>query len=344
MPADESAEQKRQGRAQPLPERSYDEPHSPLRPAWFDWAVGCPLTAHQVDVEGCEINYLRWGHSGDDASDDADSRADSGSKLEPTTEVNSRFGLPGLLFIHGGGAHARWWQFLAPFFSADFDVAAIDLSGMGDSGHRSNYHSDQRGREVRAVLEHLRFGRDTYVVGHSLGGFIGMRFAAAYGERVAGMVIVDSPISPPGAPAIEPPPDLPPHKFHPSRAAAMSRFRVLPSQPCENDFILKFIAQHSVREMAQGWQWKFDAKGMGQFSVGPRDAQCLASMRCPGALIYGERSALVNKDTAVYMGSLMGPQAPTVAVPDAYHHVMLDQPLAFVSALRSILALWRMRS
>ena len=29
-----------------------------------------------------------------------------------------------------------------------------------------------------------------------------------------------------------------------------------------------------------------------------------------------------------------------ITVPEAYHHVMLDQPLAFVSAIRSLLAVW----
>jgi pimeloyl-ACP methyl ester carboxylesterase len=29
-----------------------------------------------------------------------------------------------------------------------------------------------------------------------------------------------------------------------------------------------------------------------------------------------------------------------VAIPDARHHLMLDQPLAFTSALRAILATW----
>ena len=36
----------------------------------------------------------------------------------------------------------------------------------------------------------------------------------------------------------------------------------------------------------------------------------------------------------------MGPRAPVVEVPEARHHVMLDQPLAFVAALRMLLDGW----
>jgi hypothetical protein len=40
------------------------------------------------------------------------------------------------------------------------------------------------------------------------------------------------------------------------------------------------------------------------------------------------------------MSSLMGPRAPVVEVPEARHHVMLDQPLGFVAALRMLLDSW----
>ncbi|MEM7255606.1 MAG: alpha/beta hydrolase, partial [Pseudomonadota bacterium] len=57
-------------------------------------------------------------------------------------------------------------------------------------------------------------------------------------------------------------------------------------------------------------------------------------------LIYGEQSAILSHDTAHYMASLMGDASPVVAIPNAHHHVMLDEPLAFVSALRALLETW----
>jgi pimeloyl-ACP methyl ester carboxylesterase len=64
---------------------------------------------------------------------------------------------------------------------------------------------------------------------------------------------------------------------------------------------------------------------------------------CRAALVFGEKSALVSRETASYMSSLMGSRAPVVEVPEARHHVMLDQPLGFVAALRMLLDSW-MRS
>jgi len=58
------------------------------------------------------------------------------------------------------------------------------------------------------------------------------------------------------------------------------------------------------------------------------------------ALVFGEHSKLVSRGMAAYMSRLMGPQAPIVEVPEAQHHVFLDQPLGFVASLRALLDGW----
>src|SRR5512147_863173 len=42
-------------------------------------------------------------------------------------------GRPAMLCLHGGAAHAHWFDFVAPGFSADYHVRALDLRGHGDS-------------------------------------------------------------------------------------------------------------------------------------------------------------------------------------------------------------------
>jgi hypothetical protein len=44
---------------------------------------------------------------------------------------------------------------------------------------------------------------------------------------------------------------------------------------------------------------------------------------------------------ADYMFRMLDESVPFVAVPEAQHHLFLDQPLAFVAALRAVLAEWR---
>ena len=122
--------------------------------------------------------------------------------------------------------------------------------------------------------------------------------------------------------------------------AALARFRLMPEQLCDSPFIVEFIGRHSLRRAEGGWVWKFDGEAMGSRRFGEPVREYLQAVGCRAALIFGEKSALVSRETASYMSSLMGPRAPVVEVPEARHHVMLDQPLGFVAALRMLLDTW----
>ncbi len=62
-------------------------------------------------------------------------------------------------------------------------------------------------------------------------------------------------------------------------------------------------------------------------------------MRCRLALLRAQ-FGMVTPDIGDYMYELLDRNAPVVEIPQAYHHLMLDQPLAVVTALRALLADW----
>ena len=287
-------------------------------PDWFLWALDQRCTSRTVAVAGCPIHYLLW------------------------PAATGRRGAAGVLFVHGGGAHARWWAPIAPFLARDRRVAALDLSGMGDSGRRPHYDAALRAQEMLAVIDDAELGDGPIVVGHSFGGYMTMKFGAAHGARIAGAVIVDSPIRRPDEETRNPRkrPNMGSIRYYESRREAVGRFRLMPEQPCENEFLIDYIARHSVRETDAGWCWKFDPRAMGARRFGEPFHEYLQALQCRAALIFGEQSALVSRETAVYMSCLMGPRTPVVEIPRARHHVTLDQPLAFVAALRTLLESW----
>jgi len=293
----------------------------PTEPDWFRRAIDTLAHSRFVDVDGCSIHYLTWFDDKDGPQDD---------------------GRPGLLFVHGGGAHANWWRFIAPFFAEAYRVAAIDLSGMGDSGARETYLPETWAREIGAVLEDAHLGPRPVVVGHSFGGLIAMKYGAEHGDTLSGTVIVDSPVQDPNDTPL-PKPAAPARsgpRVYPDLSTALARFRLMPEQPCENAYIADFIAGTSIKQTNGGWTWKFDFKVMGSRRFGEPYGEELKALKCRAALIYGEKSAIVSRRTVTYMSSVMGPKAPVVEIPQAHHHVMLDQPLAFVAALRAILDGW----
>ena len=63
-------------------------------------------------------------------------------------------------------------------------------------------------------------------------------------------------------------------------------------------------------------------------------------MRCRVALLRGALSVIVPPETGEYMYELLNRNTPLVEIPQAYHHLILDQPLAFIAALRALLADW----
>ena len=83
----------------------------PDAPDWFRRALAVPFEQGEVAVDGAIVRFLAWG--------------------EP--------GRRGLVFVHGGGAHAHWWTHVAAKFADEYRVVAIDLSGHGDSGHRASH-------------------------------------------------------------------------------------------------------------------------------------------------------------------------------------------------------------
>ncbi|MGC9952960.1 MAG: alpha/beta hydrolase [Rhizomicrobium sp.] len=287
----------------------------PPAPAWFAEAVATLPEHRFVEVDGARIHYLRWGDKA----------------------------RPGLLLVHGNAAHAYWWSFIAPFLARDYNVAALDFSGMGDSEWRAGgYTMEQFAREELAVCEDAGMfapSEPPIIVAHSFGGFVTLLTGALYGERLSGTVIVDSPVNPPGRPGGRPPHSNRPHKIYPTLAAALARFRLLPPQTCDNLYLLDWVARHSLRETDSGFAWKFDPAIWRDFSIGDIAAR-LKATKCRIAVFRGELSILLPPQIGEYMFNLLGRAAPVVEIPQAQHHLMLDQPLAFVAALRALLADW----
>jgi pimeloyl-ACP methyl ester carboxylesterase len=154
------------------------------------------------------------------------------------------------------------------------------------------------------------------------------------------VVIVDSPVSAPERRHDGPPNrELRPHRVYPDIPSALTRFRLAPEQPCDNAYILDYIARRSLIKVEGGWTWKFDPSLWTRFSIGDM-AERLRATRCRIALMRGELSSLMPHEVGEYMFNLLGRSAPLVEIPQARHHVMLDQPLAFIAALRALLADW----
>jgi pimeloyl-ACP methyl ester carboxylesterase len=302
------------------------EGQAPPAPAWFTEAMAHEPQQRFHTVAGARIETLAWGERGK----------------------------PGLLLMHGNGAHAQWWSFIAPFFARDWRVVAFSWSGMGRSDRRPSgtYSLDLFVDEAFSIAKAEGLFDATVApvfVGHSFGGFPTMACAAREGERLRAAVIVDSPLrTPEQRRQFEKARQERGHKplrVYPSFDEALMRFRFMPVQPCEHLYIVDHIARTSLRQVEAndtspaGWTWCFDPFMWRGYRMG-HPTEDLSNARCPIAAIWGARSSLVHADVVAYTKRLAPAGSPMIEIPDADHHVMIDQPLAFVTALRGLLAAW----
>lgn len=284
-------------------------------PRWFQRALHTPFFDEHVDVNGARIHYLAWG--------------------EP--------GRPGLVFVHGGAAHAHWWTHVAAAYSRHYRVVAIDLSGHGDSDHRDTYSLEQWADEVVAVARDAEIEGQPVVVGHSMGGFVTIATAAIHPEDLAGVIVVDSPViqvdHEVGAYQAGQAFGIP--KVYPSREEALARFRTVPPQRNYLPYVMHHVARRSLHAVDGGWSWKFDHNLFNAFTGHLRAVALpyLPQVRCRFALLRAEYG-LVTPDIGESMYEMLGRAAPVVEIPEAGHHGMLDQPLVLTTAIRTLLADW----
>lgn len=278
-------------------------------PEWFSAAIATTAELGELVVDGIPIATRSWGDRGGD----------------------------GIVLVHGGAAHARWWDHLAPLLTSGGRVVALDLSGHGDSGVRDEYSLDSWAGEVLAVAAASGFAAPPTLVGHSMGGLVSLRAGAIAGRELTGVIVVDTPIS------SRPPEDLAasdkiafgPKRIYATRAEAVSRFRPVPAQETL-PYIERYVAENSVAQNGDGWSWKFDPRVFGRPFITP---DVLTRLECRVAFFRGERGMIdAAMERIIYDG--LGRVAPVIEIPQAAHHVMLDQPLALVTGIRTLLGEW----
>jgi pimeloyl-ACP methyl ester carboxylesterase len=96
-----------------------------------------------------------------------------------------------VLCVHGITANCRCWDVLAEALIPDYQVIAMDLRGRGQSDKPpAGYSLDHHLRDINCLLDDLQLER-AVIMGHSLGAFIGLAFAAQYPERTDRLILVD---------------------------------------------------------------------------------------------------------------------------------------------------------
>src|SRR5215471_2508860 len=114
-----------------------------------------------VTVNGLRIHYLDWGAEG----------------KQP------------LILLHGIGRIAHTFDHLAPHFSRNYHVIAVDMRGHGDSGWDPNgqYLVEDYVKDIVGLSEQLQL-KNIVIWGNSTGGRVAQVFAGMHPELVSAVI------------------------------------------------------------------------------------------------------------------------------------------------------------
>ena len=275
-------------------------------PDWFNQALDKEHKCKFVEVNGARIEYMEWGN--------------------PENQS--------VIMLHGTNAHAHWFKFIGSLLSDKYHFVVMSFSGMGGSDCRSFYTRDTFVDDVWGVVKETGM-ENPIVVGHSFGGMVSLITASKHSEDMSGLLLVDFVVNKPEEH----------HEWYEDRAPArpprivkekeelIKRFRLMPPQQCINQYLVDYIADHSIRETEKGWAWTFDPSAYDGLIIGSDHSKILSELNCPVGFYYGEHTIEFKEGELKTMKDLLPKDSPIFGLKDAQHHLMLDQPLPFIENL-----------
>jgi pimeloyl-ACP methyl ester carboxylesterase len=178
--------------------------------------------------------------------------------------VRGRDADPTVVLVHGNGAHAHWWDAVAPALVPGWRLVVPDLRGHGESGwpDAPAYRVADFAADLEAITAALAPARFA-LVGHSMGGRVALWYAAHHPDRVRGLALLDTRLD-----TVEPEvaaryrgrtAGARAGRGHPTREAALAAFRFVPDEPGVPPEVVANVAAHAIVERGPGdWAFRFD--------------------------------------------------------------------------------------
>ncbi|MBC6441539.1 MAG: alpha/beta hydrolase [Rhodobacteraceae bacterium] len=247
-----------------------------------------------------------------------------------------------ILIMHGGLGLSH--DYLRPYFdqlSSTNTVVYYDHFGNGRSDKPGDYADMNLERlssdaaELMTALGHVRFT----LVGHSYGGFIAQKFAASYGDRLDGLVLVNTVPAFDYQPSVTGPPDN------------MAAFGKLFSRPMADNedwrttwnpvaeiyfhqWDKKTGADLDARTRYEYRAWNAGVGLLGSFNM----LETLPSIRTRALIMAGRHDGITPVDAGAGRIAELLPNSTLVIFEDSGHYPFIEEESDFFRTLTSWLA------
>jgi len=271
--------------------------------------AGAAPADRNVTVNGLNIHYLDWGSAGK----------------------------PPLILLHGIARTARTFDHVAPHFTANYHVLAVDMRGHGDSAWdpQGSYVVEDYVKDIAALIAHLKL-RNIVLWGNSTGGRVAQMIAGLHPELVTAVIVED--VGPER-----------PREVSNRRADRMAKeaegwataddmlVQVKKENPRTPEPVLKELVRYGSKQRADGRiVWKRDPAILNGF-VPTELWSTVRLIKAPIIYILGGASTIVPLDTQQEIKAAL-PQAEIVTLPGLGHYPSDEQPARFLAVADRFLA------
>lgn len=246
---------------------------------------------------------------------------------------------PRLLLVHAIGMDRHSWESIAPQLAQDFQVAALDLPGHGESDKPAgvDYGIWALAARVHRFLDELEWP-DALVVGNSLGGGVSLAMTLQQPDRVRGLALIDSVAFRSGLPLV-------------------GRLAFVPVLPLTTALAPRLAVRLGLETARRRWGsvtagrcdsarcYLRSREGRGAFFRALRQlygpdldemSEHYGEIHCPTLVLHGERDPLIRLEHAARLATAI-PTARLETLPGVGHFPQEEAPEETLQHLRRFL-------
>jgi long-chain acyl-CoA synthetase len=237
-------------------------------------------------------------------------RLADGRPLEMSVvDTGARDAAQTMVFIHGFGGRAAYWEHQLEHFQADYRVIALDLRGHGytdapTEADGARYDVPELVGDVEAALEVLQVPQRFILICHSFGGAVSSYFLKKHPERVSALVIISSAV-----------------RFR-LRWAGRMVLSIPPAILTRIRNMLPYVGFNAARIYPPAHVVYLQNKNGLAIWDG---TDYLRDIKVPSMVILGQRDILFSQTSYKEVAKLI-PDVEEVVIPVSAHQVMVERP------------------
>ncbi|MFD1735088.1 alpha/beta fold hydrolase [Bacillus salitolerans] len=240
---------------------------------------------------------------------------------------------PTIILLHALACHSGWWKWVAPHLKKEYYLVAPDFRGHGQSCWANSYRFNDYAEDIEELARKL--DRPYAIVGHSMGGYVGLKVASRGVRPPSALLVGDMKIDSPEEELA----GL--HKaaqksgrIYDTLQDAVANYRLLPPQHAAPTERVEQIAKECFHEQEKGcWGERFDRRALAIEKV---EAVALArQVNCPTWFVRAKESVVMPVEGAQNLARIT--EGPLHEMEGVYHHLPLEAPEAFATLIRNFM-------